>query len=782
MPGPSYRRFAPVEVREPSMAGAAAVLVGLRGAQIELDADDHALAQLFDGDRDAAQIRALASSRLGRQISPAALEAFAARLGVAGVLEPGFWEPLPSPALTEEGEAQLVRADSDSSPMLPSTMPGSLAGPGLMGGLLSLVTDRRGTVREPWARLSPGPWVRAGALLNWPLLGRGAMLLLAALLVFVLYGLWQQRVEAAADLLTLRSPYAFAGMLWLGLTLIHLFGQAARAHAVDRFAGSRPEVGLLRGPFVFPLVHVETRGPAERADRAARARIVGSALTALTLLFIGCLLFWFLSRDAASPVAGVSLWIAALVMLTLLLRLNPLARRDGYFLLAQWLGIPDLREQAFAAVAGFGRLGWVMQQRRLGRGVLVLYALLSLASLLALLVLAAAMPGEWITSRFGGFGFILVVALMGVLVSQSYRNSRAGSANTDLGSPGHPWWKFWADFSRTTWIVIIAIGLVSILPYRYHASGDFDVLPSARADVRALTPGDVREVLVKEGDLVKAGQVIARISDYEQRALVAAAEAKLAALESEKSLAQKGGKAEEVAVAESAVQTAQKRAEVSASQARRIANAYRNKSVTAQEYERAQGIADVDAKALEEARGKLALVQSPAVAERMASIEAGIREAQAELVYQRQRLAYTRITAPIAGRVVSGSLMFSRGSFLNRGDQLAVIEDAGERVAEIKLPENAIGEIKIGNEVNAKAWAFPGTSFEGKVLGIAPAAEDSPYGKVVRVRVSLSDPDNRLLPGMTGNAKVAGGWNIVLVQFTRALARFLFVEVWSWIP
>jgi hypothetical protein len=35
---------------------------------------------------------------------------------------------------------------------------------------------------------------------------------------------------------------------------------------------------------------------------------------------------------------------------------------------------------------------------------------------------------------------------------------------------------------------------------------------------------------------------------------------------------------------------------------------------------------------------------------------------------------------------------------------------------------------------------------------------------------------------MTGNAKVAGSWNIVLVQFTRALARFLFVEVWSWIP
>ena len=84
MPGPSYRRFAPAEVREPSVAGAAVSLVGVRGARIDLDADEYALAQLFDGDRDAAAIRALAGNRLGREMSPAALEAFAARLGVAG--------------------------------------------------------------------------------------------------------------------------------------------------------------------------------------------------------------------------------------------------------------------------------------------------------------------------------------------------------------------------------------------------------------------------------------------------------------------------------------------------------------------------------------------------------------------------------------------------------------------------------------------------------------------------------------------------------------------------
>ncbi|HSW14899.1 MAG TPA: efflux RND transporter periplasmic adaptor subunit, partial [Solimonas sp.] len=383
----------------------------------------------------------------------------------------------------------------------------------------------------------------------------------------------------------------------------------------------------------------------------------------------------------------------------------------------------------------------------------------------------------------GGVGFLIVVAFMGVLVSQSYRNSRGGSANTELGVPGRPWWQFWAGFSRKTWIALAIAAVVLLLPfYRYHASGDFVVLPSDRADVRALTAGDVREVLVQEGDLVEAGQVIARISDYEQRALVAAAEAQLAQLNADLALAKKGGKAEEVQVAESAVETAQSRSSASAAQARRLANAFKTKSVTAQDHDRAQGQAEVDGKALEEARRRLDLVRSPAVGERLTAIEAQLRKAQAELSYQKEKLAYTQITAPIAGRVVSGSLRFSRGSFLNRGDQLAVIENAGQRVAEVRIPENAIGEVRLDNAVHARSWAFPGTSFDGKVLGVAPAAEDGDYGKVVRVRVTLEDPQNRLIPGVTGNAKVAGDRHSLLVVFTRAIARFLLVEVWSWIP
>ncbi|PPE75763.1 hypothetical protein C3942_02395 [Solimonas fluminis] len=740
-----------------------------------------ALARLYDGRRDADAILSLARSELKLELDREELEAFAARLAIAGQLQAGEWDPLPSPAITDSAQAERLRPAAPW-PMPPSTMPGSLAGPGTFGGLLGLITDRRGIARRTWAQLDPQPWLRLGRLLNWPLTGRAGGLALAGLLAFVLYGLWQLRLEAAVDLLRIRSWVGLAGTLWLALTLIHVFGQAARAAAIEYFTGLRPEIGLMRGPFVLPLAYVETAGPAERADRAQRSRIVASAMTGLALLFSVSAIFWMISRGSQTSVPSVALWVAVIALFTLLLRLNPLARRDGYYLLAQRLNLPDLREQAMAALMGYMRTGWVMQQRRLELRTLMIYLVLCAISLIALMSLFLAFAGRWVIERQGGVGFLLVLAFMGVLVSQSYRNSRGGAANTGLGVPGRPWWKFWADFSRKQWIIVGIILLILVLPYRYSASGDFVVLPSARADVRALTAGDVREVLVKEGDLVKAGQVIARISDYEQRALVAAAEARLAALEADMALAKKGGKPEEVVVAESAVQTAQTRADVSAAQARRLQGAFQKKSVTAADYDRAKGQADVDAKALQEAKSRLGLVQSPAVGERLKAIEAQLNEARAELAYQQERLSYTKITAPIAGRVVSGSLMFSRGSFLNRGDQLATIEDAGQRIAEVKLPENTIGEIKLDNPVTAKAWAFPATGFDGKVTSIAPAAEDGEYGKVVRVQVTLEDPNNKLLPGVTGNAKVSGGWHPLFLAFTRALGRFLFVEVWSWIP
>ncbi|MGQ0620905.1 MAG: HlyD family secretion protein [Panacagrimonas sp.] len=333
------------------------------------------------------------------------------------------------------------------------------------------------------------------------------------------------------------------------------------------------------------------------------------------------------------------------------------------------------------------------------------------------------------------------------------------------------------------WLIALAVLVAAcLIPYPYAPSGSFEVLPQNRADVRALLAGDVREVLVKEGDMVKAGQPIAKLDDAAQRAKVAAAEAELARFQADLALAKKGARREEIDVARQRVATARSSSDLATAQAQRIEQAYKGKSVTPQEYDRARGAADVARQQLIEAQRGLELVSSPAQTERIAALQAEVRRVEADLNYQRKELEYTTIVAPIDGRIVSAQLQFARGNFLDRGELLATVEDTTERLAEIRMPESAISEVKIDAAASAKPWAFPGTSFKGSVKSIAPAAEDGDYGKVVRVQMAVSDPDHQLKTGMTGNAKVDAGWHLAIIVFTRAIARFLFVEVWSWIP
>ncbi|TAJ51183.1 MAG: HlyD family efflux transporter periplasmic adaptor subunit [Nevskiaceae bacterium] len=768
------RRFAPGSLRpKPRHTGWLAYAPGREEEPLALTPAERQLAELYDGQRSAADILERARLELGMHLDAEALERFAAELAMAGLLQAGREEPLPSPPISD------VRGGAYGSQAIPpSTMPGSLAGPGLMGSLLRLVTDRSTLRYKRYRQVPTQPWTRLGAPLIAPLANPFALIGWLAACLLLLYGLWRQRLAVFSDLGNLSGPGMLALNLALGWTLVHLATVSARSAAISRYAGLKPKLGLIRGMFGQPMLYVDSRGPAEAGDRATRTRIVGAGLSAPLVLFTLAALTWFLSRGSANALSPYSLGIGFIALFGLLLRANPLLRLDGYFLLAQWLGIPNLREQAFTASKQRRGTGWSPAQRSLPRPALYLFRALAVGNLLLLLGLML-FPLQALTARYGALGLIPLMVVLGVIVTQSFRNARSGASNLNLGQlQPSPWWRR----SKRFWAISLTLLLLAFVPYRYHPSGDFLVLPGDRADVRALTAGDVREVLVQEGETVKAGQVLARIAADESRAQVASGEARLAQLRADLSLAGKGGKLEEVEVARSALDTASKRAEVSAAQAQRVQEAFRRKSVTAQEYDRARGQADVDKKALEEARRRLELVKSPAVSDRIAAIEAQIRDVQAQLVYHRQQFAYTEVKAPIAGVVVSGSLQFARGQFLNRGDLLAVIEDSQERIAEVRISESAIGEIAPGKSARARVWAFPASSFMGEVRRIAPAAEAGPYGKVVRVQVALADPEHRLLPGMTGNAKLQGDWHPAIVVFSRALLRFVFVELWSWIP
>ncbi|MEW6169767.1 MAG: HlyD family efflux transporter periplasmic adaptor subunit, partial [Pseudomonadota bacterium] len=632
---------------------------------------------------------------------------------------------------------------------------------------------RRGDANRFATDIDARPLVALGRLLIWPLRTRWRLSAFLLLLVVAGSALYAHRYAALLSLADAFGGYRwFFALVGCGL-LTNLVSMAARAAAIQRYTPERVRAGIVLGFLWLPRFFVDSAGAAERASRIDRARIVGASVVGVGGLALLCVLVWFLSAQTQPTLASAAMAQLTIAVVGLFLTLNPLAQRDGYFLLAHWLNVPDLREQAVLALRGRER-PWFTQRRKLPRWLLLGYLALMLAYVVLMVTVTVTFLGGWLSERLHGTGFLILMSVMGAFMYRQFSKMR--SLRSNLG-----WQRNWMP-SKRGWAIIAAAVLISLVPYRYEPSGEFVVLPQARADVRALVAGDVREVLVREGDLVEAGQVIVRLADDAQIAAVAAGEAKLAQLRADLQLARGGGKAEEIEVAKQRVVTARKREEVARATADRLEHAFRRRAVTVQEYERARGLADVAKQELIEAERGLDLVSSTSTAERIEAIEAQMREAEATLAYHRQQLEATRITAPIAGRIVSSRLLFAIGNYLNRGELLAVVEDSSQRLAEIKLPESGVGEIEVGAPAYAKVWAYPGTTFEGEVRSIAPAAEEGRYGNIVRVQVSIEDPEDRLKSGMTGNAKVRGRWHPLIVVFTRALARFLFIEVWSWLP
>lgn len=781
-----YRKFEPGEIIELSLRRGVDLsgAPGARGAR--LSRADFALAQLFDGQRDAGAVADAAREAFGESATPHAVERFAAELSLVGLLRAGSREPLPVPAHSDAEADLLGRSVTDPTrPTLsgmatpPSILPGSRTGPGLTGSLTGLVTGRRGQANHISWLLPPQLLSAFGHVLLWPLAHRILLLLFLALMTTALTVAITHRLEWMAHLARAYGGARLLSGAVLGGYLLNLFATGARVAAIARYTAERPRVGIVFGfgPLHIPRLFVDTAGASERASRETRLRIVGAALVGMGALFVAAVLVWFLVAETHPVVARHAVVVALVALVFGLFRLNPLAPYDGYFLLCNALGKMDLRTEAMAVLFGMRR-PWQGQARVISRRAMVWYAGAVIVFLIAVLVFIAMFPLTSLIERLNGLGFLLALAVFGVFMQKQYVRSVA--MRSSMGWPAKGW-KRWLP--SLYWTIALAVfAVVCMLPYPYEPSGDFEVLPRNRADVRALTAGDVLEVLKHENDVVEKDTPIVKLNDAAQVAKVAAAEAELARNKAELGLVRLGARKEEIEVARQTVATARTAARIADAEAARITQAYKGKSVTPQEYDRARGAADVARQKLSEAESGLSLVSSAARNESIAALEAEIHKVEVQLVYLRQELTYTVIKAPIAGRIVSSRLQFARGNYLERGELLATIEDTGELLAEIRMPESVMGGIALNAQASAKPWAYPDASFKGTVKSIAPAAERAEYGKIVRVQMVVADPDNKLRTGMTGSAKVEAGTTLVIVAFTKALVRFFLVEVWSWIP
>jgi RND family efflux transporter MFP subunit len=240
------------------------------------------------------------------------------------------------------------------------------------------------------------------------------------------------------------------------------------------------------------------------------------------------------------------------------------------------------------------------------------------------------------------------------------------------------------------------------------------VVARRKATVAAEVTGKVVELLVDEGMVVEAGQVLARLDDV--------------LAEKDYALAQTRVEASDAAVAAIAADLAD---------AERILN--RTQTLSGKNY-----ATEAD------------LTKSQA---RAGVLRAQLRQAEAQLAAARveaQRfgevLGKHRIRAPFAGVVVERSAqpgemispLSAGGGFTRTG--ICTIVDMDSIEIEVDVNEASIGRLHAGTRVEAVLDAYPDWRIPGAVIAIVPTANREKA--TVKVRVGMDVKDTRVLPDM----------------------------------
>jgi len=598
------------------------------------------------------------------------------------------------------------------------------------------------------------------------------------------------------------NPGPFILETLLGLFVINLIGEFAKALALKHWGGSVPELCLGLAYRVIPTFHFDISDLWTK-KRDVQLKILSAGLMAqLALVAIG-MLGWRIT----APWTSIHLfWVVFTMSAQFFFLINfiPLLPRDGYFLLGAWLETPELFTRSRGLVeAWFFRRPLpepvTLRQRRWYKvfgGASV--AFLFIFWLVILGIVGYCLIWHWKLKGLGACLFLIILGLrygdnMKMLSSRLFSHQGLSSNHSGF-------------FTKKRLIglgVLLLLIIIFFIPYPYDAGGNFWILPTHQLSIRSVVPGEIEEVLVREGEWVQKGQPLALLLDKDQKARLDSAKESLTAAQEKLAMMKKGAKPEEIAKAAQEVKLAQKALQYSSIEADRFIKMFREKSVSELDYLNKLKARDEDRERVILAQKNLDLVKVPFRPEEIRGQEAEVRRLEAGLALAEKNQQLTKICAPAEGRLITAHPLQKAGQYLDVGDLLGVIEDARIIQAEIEVPENDITLVKLGARVKIKTWAIPTKTYAGKVTAIAPAAYNQPrhrvervltekefrtmqvladQGQVIRVISEFPKTDGLLHTDMTGYAKIHAKYMPLGVAYTRWLMRLILVEIWSWLP
>jgi len=314
-------------------------------------------------------------------------------------------------------------------------------------------------------------------------------------------------------------------------------------------------------------------------------------------------------------------------------------------------------------------------------------------------------------------------------------------------------------------------------------SGEFRILPIHNAEVRADVEGIIEEIVHDEGDEVKAGDLIVRLSDRDYQADLSKVRAEIAEKSAQLRMLKAGPRAEEIELARTTVVKGEERVKYAESFLAMEKTLYEEKLSSKKDYEEAAELAALRRKEVEESKGTLKVLLAGSRPETIEATEAEVARLTSQQKYLADQLQRLQIVSPISGVITTHRLRDKLGATMRKGDLVAEVNEMKTVTAEISIPEKEISDVKLGMPVVLKARAHLNSRFQGQVFSISPVASKPSEGIVQReflVVTRLENGDFSLKPEMTGNAKIYCGQRRLYEIVFRRLIRFVRVEFWSW--
>ena len=164
-----------------------------------------------------------------------------------------------------------------------------------------------------------------------------------------------------------------------------------------------------------------------------------------------------------------------------------------------------------------------------------------------------------------------------------------------------------------------------------------------------------------------------------------------------------------------------------------------------------QATADLDAVTYH--RDMLQL-QARGVAQATVDTDAGnLKVARAQVVAQQAVINEKTVRAPFAGRL--GVRQIDLGQYVAAGTTIVTLQALDPMFIDFYLPQQAVGQITVGQAVAVTVDAYPGKTFAGEVSSLNSKVDAT--SRMLQVRATVPNPDKALLPGMFATAAAANG-------------------------